>query len=177
MSQVTITEVTGGADLETVRDLCRAFRHGQYERYGQQIERIEQQYGEAVFEKTLGRLSELHAPPRGVIFLARKDDEPAGCVMLTPIDDKMCEMKRMFVDPATRRHSIGRALCIAVLTAAKARGFAAMRLDTGPLQHEAVALYRGLGFLPRDPYEEDGPKWPDKVFLARDLRDFEPECG
>ena len=176
MSQITIIEVTDDADLEAVRDLCRAFRREQFERYAHQIGQIEQQYGEAVFEKTLGRLSELHGPPRGVVLLARKGDEPAGCVMLTPIDDQTCEMKRMFVSPSMRSHGIGKTLCQSVLNAAKARGFVKMRLDTGPLQHQAIALYRGLGFVSRDPYEEDGPKWPDKVFLARDLRNFEPEC-
>ena len=91
--------------------------------------------------------------------------------MLSRISDETCEMKRMFVEKDMRRMSVGRALCSAVIAAARERGFSCMRLDTGPLQHEAVALYRGFGFVPRDPYEEDGPKWPDKVFLALDLKE------
>ena len=170
MSEVTITEVVGGPDLEAVRELCRAFRRGQYERYAHQIERIEEQYGEAAFEKTLAALAEMHGAPHGVILLARMDGKPTGCVMLTRISDETCEMKRMFVDDAMRRTGVGKALCEAVITAARSRGYARMRLDTGPLQHEAVALYRSFGFGARDPYEEDGPKWPDKVFLALDLK-------
>ncbi|MDA7947988.1 MAG: GNAT family N-acetyltransferase [Hyphomicrobiaceae bacterium] len=170
MSEITITEVVDGTDLEAVRELCRAFRRGQYERYAHQIAQIEEQYGEAVFEKTLAALTELHGPPHGVILLARMDREPAGCVMLARISDATCEMKRMFVEKSMRHLGIGKTLCGAVIKAAHVRGYARMRLDTGPLQHEALALYHSFGFAPRDPYEEDGPKWPDKVFLALDLK-------
>ncbi len=167
---MTVTDVADGADLEAVRDLCRAFRQAQCELYAHAYDMIEDQYGAAAFEEILATLPERHAPPGGVILLARVNGAPAGCVMLTPIDQATCEMKRMFVDPAMRRKGVGRALAAAVIDAARARRFARMRLDTGPLQHAAVALYRALGFRDRDPYEEDGPDWLDKVFLELDLR-------
>ncbi len=171
MPGISITEVIDGASLGAVRDLCRAFRRGQYERYADQIERIEGPYGEAAFEKTLAALAEMHAPPKGAILLAHMDGKPAGCVMLSYVSGETCEMKRMFVDKDMRRIGVGRALCRAVIAAACERGYARMRLDTGPLQHEAVALYRSFGFEPCAPYEEDGPKWPDKVFMVLDLQE------
>lgn len=172
--QVTVAEVRGGTDLEAVRDLCRAFRNAQCMLYAHEIDMVEAQYGEAAFEEILSTLPERHAPPGGVILLARVSGAPAGCVMLTRIDDATCEMKRMFVDPAFRRKGVGRALATVVIDAARKRGFSRMRLDTGPLQHAAVALYRALGFRDRDPYEEDGPKWPNKVFMDLDLRNPTP---
>lgn len=171
MAGISITEVSDGASLEVVRELCRAFRRGQYDRYADQIERIEGPYGEAAFEKTLAALAELHAPPQGAILLAHMAGKPVGCVMLSCISEETCEMKRMFVDNEMRRMGAGRLLCAGVIDAARARGYARMRLDTGPLQHEAVTLYRSFGFEPCEPYEEDGPKWPDKVFMVLKLKE------
>lgn len=164
-----ISRVDSGADLEAVRHLCRAFREGQFERYGHENERVQRGYNETDFEKILARLPVLHAPPAGGILLARVAGEPAGCVMFARIDDTTCEMKRMFVSASHRGLGVARAMGEALLAAATQSGYRRMRLDTGPCQPEAVALYESLGFTPCEPYVEDGPLWPDKVYMEISL--------
>lgn len=169
-AQVEIVQVVDGPDLDTVRTLCRAFRQSQFERYADQLEHINRYYGEDAYASTLENLASLHAPPRGLILLARINDEPAGCVMYAALDEKTCLMKRMFVTPQFRGHGVARALAKALMDGARNSGYAAMRLDTGPRQTEAVALYESLGFTHCEPEQDDGPYWEDKVYMICDLR-------
>jgi len=100
------------------------------------------------FEAELASLPGAYAEPGGCILLAHADDgAPAGCVALRPLDEVgICEMKRLFVDPAFRGHGVGRALAAAVVEEAKARGYVRMRLDTVAGMVTAMEIYRALGF-------------------------------
>jgi GNAT superfamily N-acetyltransferase len=90
--------------------------------------------------------------------LALVDGIPAGCVMVRGLDDDACEMKRLFVRPAFRGLGLARAMVGELARLADRRGYAHMRLETGVLQSEAIALYRSLGFSPVPPYYAC-PQW------------------
>ena len=86
-------------------------------------------------------------------FVARDAADLLGCGALR-IDDGYGEVKRMFVDPAARRRSLGRAILERIEREAQHAGLRLMRLETGIHQPEALALYRGAGYRERGPFGE-----------------------
>lgn len=109
-----------------------------------------------------------YGQPRGVLFLAYWNEEPAGCIALQPLTDEgVCEMKRLYVKPAFRKYGIGRALVEALLTAAKDIGYTRMRLDTLDRLQPAIRLYEQYGFEVINAYY-DNPL-PGVVYMERSM--------
>ena len=104
------------------------------------------------FDREVAELPGEYAPPRGALMLATVEGRAAGCVALRALDERTCEMKRLYVRSQARGHGVGRLLCGAVIAEARARGYARMKLDTVAEMTEAIALYRTLGFVPAAPY-------------------------
>ena len=104
------------------------------------------------FHHELATLPGKYAPPDGMVILATHQEVPCGCVALRKIDRLTCEMKRLYVRPEKRGLRIGRELVRRILEEARARGYAAMRLDTLRTMESAVALYRSAGFHEIAPY-------------------------
>jgi GNAT superfamily N-acetyltransferase len=104
------------------------------------------------FDKELANLPGAYAPPRGRLLLALDGDEAVGCVALRPFSEGVCEMKRLYVRPASRSSGIGRRLVEAIIAAAKELGYRRMRLDTLPQMAAARRLYKELGFRPIEAY-------------------------
>ena len=98
------------------------------------------------FEKELANLPGDYAPPLGRLLVAVDDVRLAGCVALRRIDERVCEMKRLYVRPTYRGAGLGRKLAEAVITSACEGGYAKMHLDTLPSMKEAIKLYHSLGF-------------------------------
>jgi ribosomal protein S18 acetylase RimI-like enzyme len=98
------------------------------------------------FAEELADLPGKYAPPDGRLLLAGVDTRVAACVAMRRLAEGICEMKRLYVRPAFRRHGVGRALCLAAIQAAREAGYLAMRLDTRASMTPAVTLYESLGF-------------------------------
>jgi ribosomal protein S18 acetylase RimI-like enzyme len=120
------------------------------------------------FEAELDGLPGDYAPPGGALLLAEVDGTIAGCVALRPMSANVCEMKRLYVQPAFRCEGLGRALARAIVEKAQALGYNRMRLDTVRSMTAARHLYASLGFEETEPYYHN--PLPDVVYMERDLR-------
>jgi GNAT superfamily N-acetyltransferase len=58
----------------------------------------------------------------------------------------------MYVTPSARRHGIGRGLLTALEQIASKFSYRTLRLETGPRQPQAIALYESHGFRRFPPY-------------------------
>ncbi len=105
------------------------------------------------FDQELAGLPGDYAPPQGRLILASLRNQPAGCVALHALDDKNCEMKRLYLRPHFRGHGLGRLLAERIIAEARQIGYTRLRLDTvEPKMQTAVAMYRQLGFSEIAPY-------------------------
>jgi putative acetyltransferase len=92
-------------------------------------------------------------PPGGRLLVI---DEVA-CGGLRRLDEETAEVKRMYVRPGHRRQGHARRLLGALEATAKELGYTRVRLDTGPLQPAAAALYASAGYHSIDAYTEMPP--------------------
>lgn len=102
------------------------------------------------FDREVALLPGDYASPAGRLALAvadeGTDERIAGCIALRPLSLERCEMKRLYVRDAFRKHGIGVALIEWLLTQAREIGYAEMYLDTMPSMKTAIAMYERLGF-------------------------------
>jgi GNAT superfamily N-acetyltransferase len=115
------------------------------------------------FEQEIAELPGAYAPPVGRLLLAAVDDQPVGCVALRELEEGICEMKRLYVQPAFRGTGLGRRLAEAIIREARETGYRVMRLDSLDRLKEAAALYRSLGFVEIPPYRFN--PLPGAVFM------------
>ncbi len=115
------------------------------------------------FEQELADLPGAYAPPDGRLLLAVADNQPVGCVALRKLDEGICEMKRLYVQPGFRGMGLGKRLAEAIVREARGIGYRAMRLDSIDSLKEAAALYRSLGFVEIPSYRYN--PLPGAVFL------------
>jgi len=107
------------------------------------------------FAQELANLPGDYAPPRGTLLLARDGDAVAGCIALRPVDDRDCEMKRLYVRDAFRAAGLGRRLVERLIAEAHAIGYRRMVLDTLPTMIAAQRLYETFGFTDIAPYRHN----------------------
>lgn len=97
-----------------------------------------------------------YGPPKGCLLLALWKGETAGCVALQPIDQPgVCEMKRLYVKPAFRKHGIGDELVKQILANAISLGYKKIVLDTLSRLVPAINLYEKYGFVHTSAYYDN----------------------
>ena len=85
-------------------------------------------------------------PPGGRWVVARRYGQPVGCAGLKRLDERMAEIKRIYVVPEVRGAGAARALLSGLEAAARDAGYDTIRLDTGAKQPASVALFSSSGY-------------------------------
>ncbi len=87
-------------------------------------------------------------PQEVVAFVIAYDDEgtPIGCCALRSLGEPVVEIKRMYVRRQARGRGVGVSILEALESQARSQGFHVVRLETGPQQPEAIALYARAGY-------------------------------
>ncbi|VWD57045.1 GNAT family N-acetyltransferase [Burkholderia contaminans] len=102
-----------------------------------------------------------------VLFAVARDSEGkamgCGAIVLNP---DFGELKRMYVSPRGRGQGVARKLISVLEARAVDSGCKLLTLETGPNQHEALALYASAGFQRRGPYG-DYTDDPLSVFMQK----------
>jgi len=120
------------------------------------------------FDQELQTLPGKYAPPDGRLLLAYVDDELIGCIALRKLDERICEMKRLFLRPNYRGKGYGRTMIENLIEQARDIGYQRMWLDSLPGKMDAaISLYREFGFKDIPAYYENPLE--GVVYLERSL--------
>ena len=154
---IAIRPASTAEDLDAIRALLRRYES-----------EIGFDLGFQGFADELDALPGDYVPPAGRLLCADHAGRVVGCVALRALDEKRCEMKRLYVLPEARRERAGQALVAQIVAEARAAGYEAMYLDTAPGMEKAQALYQRFGFSDVPPYTFN--PIPGVRFMALRLR-------
>ncbi|TCP13718.1 GNAT family N-acetyltransferase [Simplicispira metamorpha] len=119
------------------------------------------------YESEFAALPGKYAAPEGRLLLAWKNGAVVGCAALRKVDASVCEMKRVYVQPAARGDGLGRRLVESTIAAAREAGYSRICLDVLPEFTQAQHMYASLGFRPTAPVTFNPV--PGTQFLGLDL--------
>lgn len=104
-----------------------------------------------------------------VCFLVARSPEGVaeGCGAIVITGDSVAEIKRMYVAPAARGKGVGSLILQNLEAKAREAGVCVLRLETGPLQREAIRLYQRFGYHERFPFG-DYEASPWSLFMEKE---------
>ena len=108
------------------------------------------------------------AEGRGAFLVCYGNGQAVACGAIRRLDQDVAEVKRMFVEPASRGQGIGRRLLTELEGEARRLGVKRLVLETGVRQPEALTLYARAGFV-RVPGFGEYSGSPLSVCLAKEL--------
>ena len=119
------------------------------------------------YDLELENLDKKYGPPKGRLYIATVEGDVAGCIALRNIDDKSCELKRLYVRPEFRGNQIAQMLIEQIISDARDIGYKQILLDTLPFLKSAIYLYEKLGFYQIRPYNDSPMK--NSIYYRYDL--------
>ncbi|MDA4130958.1 MAG: GNAT family N-acetyltransferase [Thaumarchaeota archaeon] len=94
-------------------------------------------------------------PPAGILLIAYLKEDRVGCGALKYHEDKVGELKRMWVAPQARGLGIGRSLLCELESTARQAGMMILHLETNESLVEAISLYRKSGYEEVKAFNDD----------------------
>ena len=105
------------------------------------------------------------SPPTGWFVALYEDGRPVAGGGVKRFDDGIAEIKRMYVVPERRGRGLAKQLLAELEAAARDLGYRTVRLDTGPGQPHAEAMYRAAGYRDVPNYNQNflASYWGEKA--------------
>ncbi|MHA1571497.1 MAG: GNAT family N-acetyltransferase [Alphaproteobacteria bacterium] len=170
-AEVDIRLVRSHEEIIEAGHLAREFTEFLRQRYPEMANEIDAYLTQQNFDGQLANLPRYFNPPFGECLLARLDQKPVGILMLKRLDERVCEMNRMFVRPKARGYGIGRRLSIRLIDRARELGYVTIALSALGRHYEALPLYRSLGFVDDpDALVDKGNAAKDVVYMRMDIQ-------
>lgn len=91
--------------------------------------------------------------PVGSLLIASYQTQAAGCAVLRRVEERICELKRLYVRPQFRRMGIGLILADSIISKARDLQYQRMRVVTSSPTHQEKSFYLSLGFQQIGYYE------------------------
>jgi DNA-binding MarR family transcriptional regulator len=109
------------------------------------------------FDPTKGSTAEPYEvrPPLGAFVVAYLRGEPIGCGGVKHHPGDVTDIKRMWIAESARGLGLGRRLLEHLEGLARERGSREVRLETGDVLTEAIALYRSAGYAEVEPFNDE----------------------
>ncbi len=96
--------------------------------------------------ESMPRAGQAELSPPGGLFIVGRVTGAVCCGGVKRLDDRTCEFKKMYVVPELRGRGVARRLLYQLEDRARALGYEIARLDTGPQQLNARALFESEGY-------------------------------
>ena len=117
------------------------------------IDEVRREYGlepdPSVVDHDLADVDASYLARGGLFEVATGSDGTiAGCCGIFMLDEKTCELRKMYLLKEARGHGIGGRLLQRALAFARHHGYRRVELETASALKEAIALYAGAGFVP-----------------------------
>jgi GNAT superfamily N-acetyltransferase len=158
------------ADFKAFGELVSEYVDWCRTRYRQDPAFVSEVFGYQSLASELDSMFAAYSPPHGKTLIALREGAVCGGVAYKDLGDGSCEMKRLFVPDRFKGQGTGRGLCAAIIATARDDGFRLMRLDTGRLFEEAIAMYGSFGFRECSPHRDYPPDLREKlVFMELPL--------
>ncbi len=129
------------------------------------------------FEAELESLPGPYERPAGALLFASRRIDPliegseiVGIGAFKPIGPGVCELKRFYVRPDSRRFGVASLLLDAALNRAVKTGYREARLDTLRRLEPALTFYERRGFQPCEPYVPNPES--DVIYMSRPIGVF-----
>jgi DNA-binding MarR family transcriptional regulator/GNAT superfamily N-acetyltransferase len=109
------------------------------------------------FDPTKGSTAEPYEvrPPLGAFVVAYLRGEPIGCGGVKHHPGDVTDIKRMWIAESARGLGLGRRLLAHLEGLARERGSREVRLETGDVLTEAIALYRSARYFEVAPFNDE----------------------
>jgi DNA-binding MarR family transcriptional regulator/GNAT superfamily N-acetyltransferase len=122
------------------------------------------------FDPSQGSTAEPHEvrPPHGAFVVVYLRGEPIGCGAVKHHLGEVTDIKRMWVAESARGLGLGRRLLEHLEGLARQHGSREVRLETGDVLGEAIALYGSAGYVEVEPFNDEpfADRWFAKPLQA-----------